>query len=193
MEHSNSFLEYRVIAGSGDRNLGKFDLFLNELSAGFSVLGFSVNRGVRLDPYLLEIVAVTSAYEASKFGKMTRIVPVTSIDNVTTPDLVKDFSSRAMKYCLDNRDSLLPRGFGGSLLSVPTIVSEGFPEEIKKWIGGNRSPRHWAAFEFPVLVSTVDRQIYYYKKTPLWGAAYYGGFRKFVEEVLGVTVRIQKK
>jgi hypothetical protein len=88
---------------------------------------------------------------------------------------VKDFSARATKFSLDNRDSLLPRGFGGSLLSIPTIVSEGFGEEIK----------NWAAFEFPVLVSTLERQIYYYKKTPVWGAAYYRGFRKFVEEVLG--------
>ena len=107
------------------------------------------------------------------------------MDNVTTSDLVKDFSSRATKFSLDNRDSLLPRGFGGSLLSIPTIVSEGFGEEIKNWIARNRASRHWAAFEFPVLVSTVDRQIYYYKKTPIWGAAYYRGFRKFVEEVLG--------
>jgi len=165
--------------------LGKFDSFLNELSEGFSRRGFSVKRGVRLDPYLLDIVAVASAYEVSKFGKMTRFITVSAMDNVDTSDLVKDFSSHATKFSLDNRDSLLPRGLGGSLISIPTIVSEGFSEEIKNWMGRNRAPRHWAAFEFPVLISTVDRQVYYYKKTPLWGAAYYGGFRKFVEEVLG--------
>jgi len=136
---------------------------------------------------LLDIVASASAYEVSKSGKMTRFVIVSSMDNVANSDLVKDFSSSATKYSLDNRDSLLPRGFGGSLLSIPTIVSEGFNEEIKNWIGRNRAPRHWAAFEFPVLLSTVDRQVYYYKKTPIWGAAYYRGFRKFVEEVFGFS------
>ena len=181
------FKPYSVAVGLDKVNLGKFDSFLNELSERFSRHGFSVKRGVRLDPYLLEIVAFASAYEVSKFGKMTRIVTVTSMDNVATSDLVKNFSSTAMKFCLDNRDSLLPRGFGGSLLSIPTIVSDGFPEEIKNWMGRNRAPRHWAAFEFPALVSIVDRQVYYYKKTPLWGAAYYGGFRKFVEEVLGFS------
>ncbi len=130
-------------------------------------------------------MAIASAYEVSKFGKMTRVITVTSMENVTTSDLVTDFSSLATMFSFDIRGSLLPRGFGGGLLSIPTIVSDGFGEEIKKWIGRNRPPKHWAAFEFPVLVSTVDRQIYYYKKTPLWGAAYYRGFRKFVEEVLG--------
>jgi len=98
---------------------------------------------------------------------------------------MKDFSSRATQFSLENRESLLPRGFGGSLLSVPTIVSMSFSDDVKDWIGKNRPPKHFAAFEFPVLVSTADRQIYYYQKTPIWGAAYYKGFRKFVEEVLG--------
>ena len=142
---------------------------------------------MRLDPYLLDIVAIASAYEVSKFGKMSRFIIVSGMDNVTTSDLVRNFSYTATKFSLDNRDSLLPRGFGGSLLSIPTIVSESFSEEVKNWVGRNRPPRHWAAFEFPVLVSTLERQIYYYKKTPIWGAAYYGGFRKFVEEVLGFS------
>jgi len=129
-------------------------------------------------------LAIASAYEASKFGKMTRFITAASMDNVDV-NTVRDFSSRATQFSLENRESLLPRRFGGSLLSVPTIVSMSFGDDVKDWIGKNRSPRHFAAFEFPVLVSTGDRHIHYYQKTPIWGGAYYGGFRKFVEEVLG--------
>ena len=164
--------------------MGKYDSFLEELSSRLSQRGLLVKRGMGLDPYQLDILAIANAYEASKFGKMTRFITAASMDNVDAIT-VKDFSSRATQFSLENRESLLPRGFGGSLLSVPTIVSMSFSDDVKDWIGKNRPPKHFAAFEFPVLVSTADRQIYYYQKTPIWGAAYYKGFRKFVEEVLG--------
>lgn len=165
--------------------MNNFDAYLNELADNLARQGFRIQRNVRLDPYFLHIVASVNAVEVTKFGKMSRVVPITSMNNPVTIEMIKDFSASAMRYSLDNRGSDLPRGFGGSVLSVPTIVSDEYREDVKKWISKNRPPRHFAAAEFPVLLSTAVHGVYYYKKTPMWGAVYYRGFRKFVQEIFG--------
>ena len=158
----------------------EYNTFLEKLEQRFRTDGFEIKRKISLPPYQLDLLAAKSSWELSKFGKMTRFILVTSMDEVNTETL-KDFSSVSTKYALDNRGSLLPRGLGGSLLSVPVIVSEDFEEELKKWVENTLVEKHWAAFEFPVIIPLKDRKIYYCKKTPIWGAAYYKGFRKFVD------------
>jgi len=164
--------------------MGKYDSYFDGLSRRLSADGFATRRAVGLDPYQLDIVAAKSAFEISKFGKMTRFILGASMESTINASTIQDFSSRSTRYALDNRNSLLPRGFGGSMLSVPVIVSEDFSEDLKEWISHTLAEEHWAAFEFPVLVSINTHQIHYCKKTPIWGAAYYRGFKKFVEERL---------
>ena len=160
-----------------------YNAFLEKLEQRLRSNGFETKRNISLPPYQLDLLAVKSSWEWSKFGKIARFILVTSMDEVNTETL-KDFSSVSTKYALDNRDSLLPRGFGGSLFSFPVIVSEDFEEELKKWMEKSKAKKHWAAAEFPVLISLKDKKIHYSKKTPIWGAAYYRGLRKFVESQL---------
>ena len=46
-------------------------------------------------------------------------------------------------------------------------------------------PKHRAASEIPVVYDTTQRQLHYFEKTPMWGAAYYKGFRKQIGQFLG--------
>lgn len=157
--------------------------YLEKVKQRLAENGFEIKRRVSVPPYQLNLVAGKSSWELSKFGKITRFVLATSMDKVDIETL-QDFSTRSTKYALDNRGSILPRGFGGSLLAVPVIISEDFEEALKKSIEETPAKKHWAAFEFPVLISLKDKRMYYCKKTPTWGAAYYRGFRKFVEKHL---------
>lgn len=115
---------------------------------------------------------------------MTRFVVASKVDSADI-HLIQDFSSRVTKYALDNPGTVLPKGLGSSVLVVPVLVAEDFDEAVKKWAEETLAPKHWAAFEFPVLVSTRQRQVYYCRKTPAWGAAYYRGFRRFVGGLIG--------
>lgn len=160
-----------------------YEDYLSLLEGRLSEEGFHTTKGIPIEPYRLDLVAAKSSWELSKFGKMTRAVLVAK-SQAQEPGSVLDFSSRSTKYALDNRDSVLPRGFGGSLLSVPVLASEGFDEELKRWSQRTLTKKHWAAFEFPVLVALGEQRIYYCRKTPIWGAAYYKGFRKFVDRYL---------
>ncbi len=164
--------------------MSQYNEFFDHLSQRLSGQGFSITRNIASEKYRFELVAARSAFELSKFGKMTRFIIASTLNPVDTKK-VKDYSSKATKYALDNRQSLLPRGFGGSLLAVPVIVSDDLTEDMKKWLNETLAEKHYAAFEFPVLISPKERRIYYCKKTPAWGAAYYSGFRKFVEQELG--------
>jgi hypothetical protein len=157
------------------------DSFLSGFAAGLAQRGFSVRRGIEWRSYKFDLVAAASRYEISKFGKMTRFIIASAMES-TNPGIVKDFSAHATEFALKNRGSRLPRGLGGSLLSIPVVVSEDFSEELKGWITRSHADMHWAAFEFPVLLSTKNREIFYCKRTPMWGAAYYRGFRNFVEQ-----------
>jgi len=163
--------------------MNQYAEFFDQLAQRLGGEGFSVTRNVATSDYSFDVIAVRSAFELSKFGKMTRFIIAAAVNPVDAKT-VQDYSSKSTKYALDNRDSLLPLGFGGSLLSVPVIVSDDFTDELKKWITETVAEKHWSAFEFPVLISPKAHQIYCCKKTPVWGAAYYKGFRKFVEKEL---------
>ena len=98
---------------------------------------------------------------------MTRFVLVAKVSNVDV-NMVQDYSVRTTKYALDNPHTGLPRGLGRGVLSIPVLVSEDFDDEVKRWITETLAPKHWAAFEFPVLISTRLRQVYTAKR-PLSG------------------------
>jgi hypothetical protein len=157
---------------------------LDDLAGRLTSAGFSVRRDFDISPYRLDLLAGRSRFELSKFGKLTRFVAVSRGNSVDIAR-VQDFSARVNKYALDNPGTVLPRGFGGAVFVIPILVSEDFDETVKKWIANTSPPKHWAAIEFPVLVSTDQGRVYYCRKTPIWGAAYYRGFRKFVKSMIG--------
>jgi hypothetical protein len=161
--------------------VGTYDSFFDGFSTRLAQRGFSVRRGIGWRGYSFDLVATTSKYEISKFGKMTRFIIASAIESAN-PRIVEAFSAHATEFALENRGSLLPRGLGGSLLSIPVAVSQDFSEEVKGWITQTLAEKHWAAFEFPVLLSTKNGEIFYCTRTPMWGWAYYRGFRNFVEE-----------
>ncbi len=158
--------------------------FLDDLAKRLTAAGFNVRRDFDISPYHLDLLAGRTKFELSKFGKMTRFVGASTADQVNATG-VQDFSSRLTGYALGNPGTILPRGLGGSVLVVPVLVSEDFDETTKKWVCETLAAKHWAAFEFPALVSIGQSRVYYCKKTPVWGAAYYRGFRKFVESMIG--------
>jgi hypothetical protein len=159
-------------------------VYLDELSTRLESIGFFVMRNVEVPPYHLEVLARKSAVELSKGGQWTRLVGVCRVSNASV-QFVQEYSKQLTKYGLGSLGPDLPRGFGGGMIVVPVLLSEDFDQTVKKWISNSFAPKHWAATEFPVLVSTRHQQSYYCTKTRIWGAAYYRGFRKFIESQIG--------
>jgi hypothetical protein len=160
--------------------------FMSALSMRLGAGGFSTTRNVDIPPYRLDTLAWQSRLEVSKFGQSIRIIAVAMIQGTLDIGRVLDFSSRVTKYALENPGTGLPRGFGSGVFVFPVIVSEDFDDGVKNWVTKNFAPKHWAAVEFPVLISTKQQRAYYCTKTRIWGAAYYRGFRRFVDTSIGV-------
>ncbi len=167
--------------------MGKYDEYFDQLAQRLEGHGFSVTRSIVSGSNRYELVAVRSAFEPLKLAKVVRFIIATDLNPVNART-VKDYSKEATKYALDNRNSLLPRGFGGGLLSVPVLVCDEISENMKTWTTNTIPEWHWSAWELPVLASPKERRIYYCKKTPVQQGAYYIGFRKFVEAELGFNL-----
>ena len=168
-----------LLAIDRDEYRNYFDLLAKRLLSK----GFQIERAVGVNPYHVEVLASKTKLEANKFGKMNYFILASPLE---TPDTntVLNYSARSMKYALDNPDSVLPRGFGRGVLVVPTIVSLDLDDMVKNWISSTFMKKHWAALEFPVLISLKDKRPYYCTKTPFWGGLYYDEVREFVEEHL---------
>lgn len=121
-------------------------------------------------------VYLRSRVEATKFGNVDFYVCAKYIPNAT-PDLIKDYSSKM--FSLSNRHRTgVPLGFGAMLQVFPLIITENVTNESANFIKSNYCPKHFAACEFPSIFDLGTGYVYYYESTPIWGYAYYGGYRR---------------
>jgi hypothetical protein len=164
--------------GSGVVPMFSFDALADRLSAQ----AFAVRKDFAFERYQLRLAAVKTGFELGKLGRVGRFVLGTEIE---APDIktVQDFSSDCLDFADNNYYS---KYSGGLVLCVPIVLYRRANEELQKWVEGTSAPKHQMAFEFSVVVCRETGLAHYYKKTPVWGAAYYRGFRKFVEEILEV-------
>jgi hypothetical protein len=76
----------------------------------------------------------------------------------------------------------LPRGLGSGMVVYPVFTVQHAGPELLALIGG-KAPKHWAAFEFPVVAELASGQLRRQEKTPVWGAAYFRRMRREADEL----------
>ncbi|WP_239638705.1 MULTISPECIES: hypothetical protein [Halorubrum] len=114
--------------------------------------------------------------EISKFGLVDTVFVVGTAD---TPAEAASFSKAAFEYGLSVK-SKFPRGLGGNLVVYPVVVTD---TDLTEWIS-EYAPKHWSAFEFPVVVYPSEGTVDYQHSTPMWGRIYYKGFRETANTTL---------
>ena len=75
------------------------------------------------------------------------------------------------------------RGFQFGYMIIPCIMTEHISEEVVKHVTLNYR-NHFALHEFPVLYNLSDDKVYYYEKTPLWGAFFFSDLRDVVDKYI---------
>jgi hypothetical protein len=135
---------------------------------GFSPITVHADAGI-------DRVYKRSRFEATKFGTVDAYCCAKFFEN---PDggILMEFSSKMFDMASRHRTGSA-LGFGAMLVVYPLIVTENISQEIYKKIR-QYCPKHFAATEFPVVIDLATGFVYYYEQTPLWGSAYYAGFRK---------------
>lgn len=116
-----------------------------------------------------------SRIEATKFGNVDFYVCIKYIPNAT-PDLIRDYSSKMFSLANRHRTGP-PLGFGAMLQVFPLVITENITNEAANFINGY-CPKHFAASEFPSIFDLNTGYLYYYPNTPIWGYAYYAGYRR---------------
>jgi hypothetical protein len=114
--------------------------------------------------------------EAVKFGKVDFYICTKHIQNATRA-IVQDFSSKMFSLANSHRSGM-PLGFGAMMQVFPLVITENISNELAEFIKSSYCPKHFAASEFPSIVDLATGYVYYYQVTPVWGYAYYNGYRR---------------
>ena len=130
-----------------------------------------------------QLAARLSRFQMSKFGNYETFFV---FSNLGVPDIgrMTAFSTAAFDYAKRNKKSGLPCGLFEAVACFCVAIVGNAPQELVYFVSSTTPKKHYAAFEIPVLFDASQGQLYYLQTTPVWGAAYWRGFRKEIEKYL---------
>jgi hypothetical protein len=162
--------------------------FVNRLSTRLANDGFLIQRAIEYAMYKLDLVATKVELSALK-GNRVHVIVATATE-VPTTEGIESFSESAFQYVRGNLSNLIQPALQGPvkgklmLYVVPVTVSNDFSEDIRNWISKSIPAKHFTPFNYPILISSSNGQIFRCKKTPFLGAFPWKGLMKFVEQQL---------
>jgi hypothetical protein len=145
--------------------------------------GFVVSEPPNTSDPAIRAVARRTRLELTKFGFSETFFVFRQFESLTLPALRK-FSSDAFRFAKKTRKIPLPCGLLESVWCFAVAIAERADSETTKSVRNDVPPKHWAAAEMPVVYHVTDGSLDYFQKTPLWGAAYYSGFRTQIQQLL---------
>lgn len=154
--------------------------WMQHVSQKFAANSFVPLRPEIYGPQGYKYVVRRSGFEISKFGMAEYFFTFAEIPNLM-PDVLRSYSSAAFQFALKNKTFPLPCGFFESVFCFAVIITANLHPQLAQSITETAPIKHWAAFEMPVVFDLASGGLYYFEKTPVWGAAYYAGFRREIQ------------
>jgi hypothetical protein len=158
--------------------------FLARAKQRLSGAGFRVEENVGADGHNFDLVASRKRFELSKFGAAQNFFVFSTLSSVDSAQM-REFSSACFRYVTNAQGSAVPRGMGRAVYCYAVAVVPQVDAATSKAVRTQAPGRHWAASEIPVVAELNTGKLHYFEKTPLWGAAYYRGFRRTIRQLLG--------
>ncbi len=146
--------------------------------------GFELFHNVQAANGVFRLVARRSRFELSKFGIHEVFFVFADVYN-PDPNTMSGYSAAAFAQALSMKKTSIPRGLAAAITCFSVAITDTAGPEVVNSVRNNAPSKHWAAFEIPLLWSPATGQVCYFEKTPVWGAAYYLGFRKLIQKYLG--------
>lgn len=154
--------------------------WLGHVSQRLAANGFAPLAPQIYQPQGYKYVVRRSRFEISKFGNAEYFFAFAEIANLT-PDILRDYSAAAFQLAINNKSFPLPCGFFEAVFCFPVVITVNLHPQMAQIIRDTAPTKHWSAFEIPVVFDLVNGGLYYFEKTPVWGAAYYAGFRRDIQ------------
>ena len=158
--------------------------WLQYASQKLAANGFSPLHPETYQPQGYKYAVRRSRFELSKFGMAESFFTFAEIPNLT-PAVLQQFSGASFAFAEKNKKVSLPNGLFVALFCFAVALTENLPPETAAFIRNTAPIKHWSAFEMPVAIDLTNGSLVYFEKTPIWGAAYYAGFRREIEANLG--------
>ena len=130
-----------------------------------------------------KFAAHRSRFEITKFGIAENFFTFAEIPNLTV-GVLQGFSNSAFEFAKANKSSPLPNGFFTATFSYAVAITANVPAEFAQYIFATAPAKHWSAFEIAAVFDVANGGLYYFTGTPVWGAAYYNGFRREIQSNL---------
>ena len=121
-----------------------------------------------------------SGFELSKFGMAEYFFTFAEIPNLS-PQGLKQFSAASFQFANKNKEVPLPNGLFVATFCFAVAITEDLHPQTAEYVANTTPEKHWSAFEFPVVMDVAQKNLVYFSKTPVWGAAYFAGFRRMIE------------
>jgi hypothetical protein len=128
-------------------------------------------------------VARREKLSAAKVGMSREVFVFRSFERIDVAG-IRDCGTLAFQYATHEDKGSVPRGVGGSVWAFSVAIVPTVDEETSRAVRTQAPPKHFAGAEIPAVVELGTRSVHSFEKTPIWGAAYYRGFRKTIKELL---------
>lgn len=159
------------VAGGALRN------YLANLDGKMKQAGFDT---IEIPPLLkLERCYRRQKFEISKIGHVTTFCGIQLMNEPAKAAHLKSYSASIFDYALRNKGYLARNAFQ-PLVVYPVIVAPGCEADARQFLD-SYWPKHWMAYEFPVVVDVVSKTMVFHQSKPLWGFMYHEGIRKDAE------------
>jgi hypothetical protein len=145
--------------------------------------GFGCQENVGHGDYVFRWVAKRTRFELTKFGFSETFFVFERFGSLDL-DSLKAFSANCFGYATKAKSIPLPRGIFESVWCFPVALVDGIDAAVSEAVRSQAPSRHWSSAEMPVIYDVGSGTLHYFEKTPAWGAAYYGGFRKLIRTLL---------
>jgi hypothetical protein len=145
--------------------------------------GYVIREDVPLGDRTFPLVARRTAFQLTKFGSSESFFIFAEFEQLDK-DSLRRFSADAFRCALRDRIIPLPRGWFESVWCYAVAITRAADDATLNSVRNDTPPRHWASGEIPVVYDLTQRKLVYFEKTPIWGAAYYRGFRKTIRRLL---------
>jgi len=143
-------------------------------SSGFEIIGQAT--GLDADRLLRR-----QRFDLAKGGKVTTLCAVKWFPGTLTSESVRGYSQTVFNFG-NSQKKLLARSTFQPLVIYPVLVTPACPPETQAFLN-SYWPKHYQAYEFPVVVALGSKELLCHRSTPLWGMAVHGGLVREAESL----------
>ena len=157
--------------------------WLQHVSPKLAANGFQPLPPEVYQPLSYKYAVRRSRFEITKFGMAESFFMFAEIPDLRA-DVMQSFSATSFGLANQNKVTPLPNGLFACVFCYAVAMTERLDPAVAAHIKTTAPVKHWASNEIPVVFDLASGELCYFEGTPVWGAAYYAGFRREIESNL---------